>query len=78
MSAPADVGNVLVGLIGLANIGAIIYLVKIVIAPIAATVHRLNESVEELYKSRNAHEGELIKINTVHRLKGCDRSGSET
>ena len=65
-------GQIIVGLIGLANIGGLVYLVKIVIAPVALAVKSLTTSVEALYSSRNAHEVEIAKINTIHRVKGCE------
>jgi hypothetical protein len=64
--------TVAVGAVGLANVGAIVYLVKTVIAPVAQTVKAICLNVEELYKSRNDHEVRLAKTETIHQLKGCD------
>ncbi len=64
--------TVLVGTIGLVNVGAIVYLVRMVIAPIAETVGSLKDSVKELYESRNDHERKIVRIETTHEIKGCD------
>lgn len=37
----------------------------------AETLARVQESVEELYDSRNAHEKELTAVDTLHLAKGC-------
>jgi hypothetical protein len=60
------------GILGLANIAGAVYLIKLVIAPLAQTVRLLNESVKELYESRDKLSHDLTEIQTIHRIKGCD------
>jgi hypothetical protein len=67
-----DMGNAVIGLIGVLNIGMIVYLVRLVIAPLAETMRQLSISVKELYESRDSHEVEITRIQTVHKLRGCD------
>lgn len=69
---PSTLAAGAVGIISLANIGGIIYLVKVVIAPVVESVNRLNKSVEDLFESRKSHEVEITRIQTIHKLKGCD------
>ena len=66
-------GGYVMGGIGLLNIGMVIYLVKIVIAPLAQVTKNLSESVRELYHSRDSHEVKIVAIETIHRIKGCDQ-----
>ena len=65
-------GTVLAGLLGVANIGGAVYLVKLVIAPLAQSVKTLSQSVKELYDSRDQLRTNVTEIQTIHKLKGCD------
>ena len=70
---PGDgVGNIILGGVSVINVAIVVYLVKIVIGPIAQTVKMLAESVDELYKSRNNHEVEITEIQTIHKIRGCN------
>jgi hypothetical protein len=60
------------GILGLANIAGAVYLIKLVIAPLAQTVKLLNESVKELYESRDKLNHDVTELQTIHRIKGCD------
>jgi hypothetical protein len=66
-----SVSTVLVIGISLANVGAYVYLIKMVMAPLATTVGALSKSVEELYRIRTNHQDRLVSIETVHQVKGC-------
>jgi hypothetical protein len=57
---------------GAINIAGVVYLVRVIIAPVANTVSKLVINVEELFKARNIHDRKITSIETVHRLKGCD------
>ena len=65
-------GNVILGAVGVVNIATVVYLVKVVISPIAITVKMLSTSVQELYESRNNHEVEITEIQTIHKIRGCN------
>jgi hypothetical protein len=68
----SSIGNLVLGGIGVLNVATVVYLVKVVISPIAMTVKTLSESVKELYQSRDNHEVEITQIQTIHKVKGCD------
>ena len=68
----ANFGNVVIGIVGVANVATIVYLVRVVISPVAASVKTLSESVKELYQSRDCHEVDITEIKTIHKLRGCD------
>jgi hypothetical protein len=40
-------------------------------ATTVAALAKVQESVKELYESRNAHSEELVAIDTLHDFKGC-------
>jgi hypothetical protein len=65
-------GNAFLGVVGLVNVGLVVYLVKVVIAPLAMNIKTLNAGVEELFLSRNCHETKIVAIETTHRIRGCD------
>ena len=65
--------SIVYGAFGLAQIGSIIYLVKVLVAPLAKTVESCVKSVEILFDGRNQHEKRIVKIETIHELKGCDQ-----
>jgi len=44
---------------------------------LADTTSRANKDIDNLYGSRNIHARALVKINTIHRIKGCDISQDE-
>jgi hypothetical protein len=67
-----SIGNLIMGGIGVLNVATIVYLVRVVIAPIAMNVKLLSDSVKELYQSRNDHELDITEIKTIHKIKGCD------
>jgi len=75
MNEPGYLTNGLLGLagvLGLANIAGAVYLIKLVIAPLAQTVRMLSESVKELYESRDTHAHYITEIQTIHKIRGCD------
>lgn len=37
----------------------------------AETLAKVQESIEELYDSRNSHDRELTAVDTLHETKGC-------
>ncbi len=75
MEMPSS-STMLQGVFSLAQIGAIIYLVRVLITPIAKTVETCARSIETLFDGRNKHETRLVKIETVHALKGCSKPDS--
>jgi hypothetical protein len=58
--------------LGIGNIGAVIALVKLVIAPVVLNVREISASLQELYAARNNHQDRIVKIETVHQLRGCE------
>ena len=62
-------GAIFAGVLGVANIGGAVYLIRLVIAPLAESVRVLSESVKDLKKL----ETEVTKIQTIHQIKGCDK-----
>lgn len=68
-----EAGNVLVGVLGVANIAGAVYLIRLVIAPLAASVKTLSDSVKELYESRNTTSERVTRIETIHEIRGCDQ-----
>ena len=68
----ADVNMIVQGGIGVSYIASVVYLVKVVIAPLASTVKALAEGQRELFVSRNGHEAKITAIETIHHIKGCD------
>jgi len=69
----ADSSTVIQGVVGVVNVGVVIYLVRVVISPVAQSVKLLSESVKELYTSRDLHEVEITEIKTIHKIRGCDQ-----
>lgn len=72
-----DTGNILAGVLGCANIAGAVYLIRLVIAPLAQSVKTLSESVKELYESRNYMVKEVTRIQTIHEIRGCDAPRKE-
>lgn len=70
---PTDTGNIVVGALGVLNLGVLVYVVRIVIAPIAQITQQLTKSVDELYRSRDCHEVKITRIDTIHTIRGCDK-----
>ncbi len=66
-----DSGSIIVGGFSLADIGILIYLIRVVIRPVAQTAAAAVEGMKELYASRNQHENRLVAIETLHTVKGC-------
>lgn len=67
-----DVGNYIVGGLGTLNLGVVVYVVRLVVKPLAESVKTLTASVKELYESRNAQASEIVQIQTIHRIRGCE------
>ncbi len=65
--------NLLQGAVSLATLGFIVYAVRVVIAPMKDVVKGLKADVRELYNSRDDHSNRLTAIETVHRVKGCEK-----
>ena len=74
MADPTGVGNYLMGGIGVLNIATVVYLVRVVIAPLAQVVKGQQDSIKELLASRDDHRDKLTRIQVVHTMKGCDHS----
>ena len=43
------------------------------IESIEEATSKIKDSISELYESRNKHSEQLTRIETIHRLKGCDK-----
>ena len=74
MADPTGIGNYLTGGIGVLNIATVVYLVRVVIAPLAQVVKGQQDSIKELLASRDDHRDKLTRIQVVHTMKGCDHS----
>ena len=72
MADPTGVGNYLTGGIGVLNIATVVYLVRVVIAPLAQVVKGQQDSIKELLASRDDHRDKLTRIQLVHTIKRCD------
>lgn len=67
----ADWGAIIATGLGTASIGTTIVLIKTVVAPIIQTTKELAVAVKDLYEAKNCHESRIVKIETVHEVKGC-------
>lgn len=48
------------------------------IETITTAINSINSSIQELYKCRNEHTEKLVKIETIHAIKGCDQKRRST
>lgn len=74
-----SLGNVIVSGIGAVNLGFIVWSIKVVIAPLKILISGMQreieeqkKNIEELYECKNASNDRLTRIETVHRLRGCN------
>lgn len=69
-------GTFMNGAVGLAQIGTVIYLVRVVIAPMVEKIGSLSKTVETVSKEVDKHQDSITRINTIHQLRGCDTSNN--
>ncbi len=74
-----SVGNIIVSGIGAVNLGFIVWSVKTVIAPLKVVIDGMQreidnqkKNIEELYGYKNNTSERLTKIETVHKIRGCN------
>ena len=75
MADPASTMNwglIVSGCMGVANIGAVIALIKLVIAPVVVNVRAITKTVENIEQMKSDHHDRIIAIETIHKIKGCD------
>lgn len=79
MQTMDNYGNVVVSAVGVVNIGFIVYAVKVVIAPMKILIdgmqkqiEKQDRSIDELFIGKNVAAERLTKIETVHRVRGCE------
>jgi fumarate reductase subunit D len=65
-------GLIISGGMGVANIAAVIVLIRLVIAPVVVNVRAISKSVETIERMKQDHHDRIIAIETTHRIKGCD------
>ncbi len=73
MADMPSTSSIVSGAFGLAQVGAIIYLVKLVVGPLAKTVGSCVAHIETLLEGREDHEKRTVRIETIHKAKGCDQ-----
>ena len=64
---------VISGGLSIANIAAVIVLIRLVIAPIVINVRAISRTVETIERMKQDHHDRIIAIETTHKIKGCDR-----